>query len=280
MATNELGEFLRARRARVQPVDVGLVSVGRRRVAGLRREEVAVVAGVSSDYYTRLEQGRERHPSAQILDALAGALVLDTQARQHLFRLANTVPPSAPAARSTVSDEMALLLESCPTIPAFVTNRALDVLATNRLADMVFAPFATTTNVALMVFTDPAARSFYVDWNRAAESIVGGLRDGAGHEPHDPRLDAVVAELSPASDTFARLWERHDIRAKDTEFKQLRHPDVGMLDIVFQSLDVRGCPGHQLNLYLAPAGTATVERLALLGSIAATPEWDPSETLH
>ncbi|MCP2167409.1 helix-turn-helix transcriptional regulator [Goodfellowiella coeruleoviolacea] len=271
MSGSELGEFLRARRAQRSPRDAGLPYAGKRRVAGLRREEVAVLAGVNVDYYTRLEQGRESHPSAQVLDALCRALDLDPDAREHLHRLAGTTPDGGPApVPRTVSPELRQLMDGYTTTPAFVLDRNLDVLASNALADALFAPFDPADNLARMVFLDPVARQFYARWEWTAQATVANLRMAAGFDAHDPRLRRLVAELSDGSEHFRTLWHSHQVRGKTHEPKQLVHPDVGPLTLTYQAFDVRGAPGQQLVIYHAEPGTPSARALALLGSLHAT----------
>lgn len=269
MTDNELGAFLRARRARVDPSAAGLPTSGPRRVAGLRREEIAVLAGVSADYYTRLEQGRERHPSAQVLDALSRALDLDTDARAHLFRLANVMPDARVArAPEAVSPALLRLMDNFTATPALVMNRTLDVLATNALADALFSPFADASNLLVMTFVAPEGRTFYRDWHRAAQGAVAHLRESAGHDPHDPRLHELLDQVR--DEEFTRLWEAHDIRGKTQDAKDLLHPDVGPLTLTYQAFDVRGAAGQQLIVYHAEPGSRSAEALALLGTLAAT----------
>lgn len=270
MTANELGRFLRARRSRVGPDEVGLTSFGPRRVPGLRREEVAVVAGVNVDYYARLEQGRERNPSAPVVDALARALVLDEHARAHLFRLAGVVDPAGADTGGTVAEPVRMLLRAITSSPAMVVGPALDVLARNTLADALFSPFTDVDNLARMVLVDPAGRGVFVDWEAAAEATVAVLNHAAGAWPDDRRVTQVIGELTATSDAFARLAARQDVRPKHASTKQLHHPDVGALQLTTQALDVPGFPGQQLHTYLATPGTESSDRLALLGSLAAT----------
>ncbi|MBQ0850790.1 helix-turn-helix domain-containing protein [Streptomyces sp. BH-SS-21] len=272
MDDNHLGEFLRARRAGLQPQDVGMASHGVRKVAGLRREEVAVLAGVNADYYTRLEQGRERNPSPQVLDALSRALCLDTDARGHLFQLAGAVPNDPPAERTPerVSPALRQLMDGYPNTPAFVMNRALDILAANALADALFSPFAPADNLARMTFIDPAGRHFYADWDRAAQATVANLRQAAGFDPDNARLKQVVRTLSEHSADYARLWNTHTVRGKTQDAKRLLHPDVGPLTLTYQAFDVRDAPGQQLLIYHAEPGSPSAQSLDLLGSIHAT----------
>ncbi|MEU4893324.1 helix-turn-helix transcriptional regulator [Streptomyces sp. NPDC044780] len=271
MADNDLGEFLRSRRSGLRPDDVGMASYGTRRVPGLRREEVAVLAGVNADYYTRLEQGRERHPSAQVLDALSRALRLDDDAREHLYRLAGTAPGDpAPRVSDQVSAALRQLLDGYPHTPAFVLNRTLDILAANALADALYSPFRPADNLARMAFADPAGRTFYTDWNRAAQATVANLRHAAGYEPDNPRLRELVDTLTRSSADFARLWDSHTVRGKTHEAKRFLHPDVGPLTLDYQAFDVREAPGQQLVIYHAEPGSSSAEALHLLGSIHAT----------
>ncbi|KOG86705.1 helix-turn-helix transcriptional regulator [Streptomyces varsoviensis] len=271
MDDNHLGEFLRACRSRLLPEDVNMASHGVRRVAGLRREEVAVLAGVNADYYTRLEQGRERHPSPQVLDALSRALLLDTDARDHLHRLAGVAPDDRGSLHTTeqVGPALRQLMDGYPHTPAFVMNRTLDLLAANALADALYAPFAPADNLARMTFLDPAGRQFFQDWDRAAQAAVANLRQASGFDPEHPRLRRLVDTLTEHSPEFRRLWARHSVRGKTRDAKRLLHPDVGPLSLTYQSFDVRDAPGQQLVIYHAELGSPSAQALALLGSLYA-----------
>ncbi|SEE02443.1 Transcriptional regulator, contains XRE-family HTH domain [Streptomyces sp. 2112.3] len=272
MDDNHLGDFLRARRAGLQPEDVGMASYGTRRVTGLRREEVAVLAGVNADYYTRLEQGRERNPSPQVLDALSRALHLDADARAHLHRLAGVTPGDQPSdhAAERVSPALRQLMDGYPNTPAFVMSRAMDLLAANALTDALYAPFCPADNLARMTFLDPASRHFYTDWNRAAQATVANLRQAAGFEPDNPRLRELVATLTEHSADFTRLWNSHTVRGKTQNAKHLLHPGVGPLTLTYQAFDVRDAPGQQLVIYHAEPGSPSAQALHLLGSLHAT----------
>ncbi|GLY05473.1 helix-turn-helix transcriptional regulator [Actinoplanes sp. NBRC 101535] len=267
MPVTDLGAFLAARRARLGPDDVGLVSHGRRRVPGLRREEVAVLAGVSADYYARLEKGRERSPSASVLDAVARALDLGPDAREHLFRLAGMPVDGRGPATDRVDDDLRELLAEWPHLPALVVNRRLDVLARNTIADALHADFADTSNLARMTFLDPAGRTFFAEWPRAAESCVAHLRLALGHDTGDRRTVALVEELAAADDEFRLLWARQDVRGKTYEAKTFRHSAVGTLTLTYRAFDVRGSSGQQLLVYRPAPDSPSADAVRLLGML-------------
>ncbi|OOV21811.1 transcriptional regulator [Streptomyces avermitilis] len=272
-AENALGGFLRARRAQLRPEDTGLRTSGRRRVPGLRREEVATLAGVSTDYYMRLEQGRERHPSQQILEAVARALRLDDEAVAHLYRVAT---PSTRRTRRAprverVAPHLRRLLDTWSDTPAFVLGHALDILARNRLAAALYAGFAHSDNLLRMTFLDPAAHHFYRDWEHAAESCVATLRRAAGIDAEDPRLWELVGELSMKNADFRVLWARHDVRGKTREAKLFHHAQVGDLELHYEAFTVNSAPSQQLIVYQAEPGGTSADALALLGSLSAGP---------
>jgi transcriptional regulator with XRE-family HTH domain len=268
--TSELGEFLRSRRGEVRPDDVGLPAGRSRRVPGLRREEVALLGGVSVDYYVRLEQGRERNPSAQVLDALAEALRLDDDARQHAFRLAGLAPRPVSARPEQASPHLRQLMDGWPDTPAVVLSRCYDVLARNRLATALYDVFTYSDNLLLNIFLDPAARAFYADWQRAAANTVAGFRLSTGSMPDDPRTAAIVEELHATSPEFRRFWARNQARGKSTEVKTFAHREVGAITVCMQTFDIREAPGQQLVVYHAEPGSPDAQALKLLGSIAAT----------
>ncbi|MGW0909658.1 helix-turn-helix domain-containing protein [Streptomyces sp. NPDC002853] len=276
MARSELGAYLTARRALVTPAAVDLPATGHRRVPGLRREEVALLAGVSADYYVRLEQGRERSPSAQVLDALATALRLDEDGRLHLFRVAGVGPRvRAAAVVDRVEPSLLALMDAWPHNPAVVYNRAYDVLASNAIADALFHGWAHSRNLLHVVFTDPAARAFYRDWYDVARNSVAGFRLGHGVAPDDPRVRQVLAELLALSPEFAELWARHDARGKALERKRFEHREVGPLTLTMQTFDVRSAPGQELVVYHAEPASPSSEALTLLGSLTATTRQAP-----
>ena len=267
----ELGDFLRSRRALLGPADVGLVSVGLRRVPGLRREEVAQLAGVSVDYYVRLEQGRERSPSVQVLEALATALRLDEDGRAHLFRLAGQAAPApGPVAPDRVDPALLQLMAAWPDNPALVYNRAYDVLAANPIAEALFGDFGAHGNLMTLVFTEPRAREFYADWPRIAANSVAGFRRNHGEQPGDPRVVAVLTELLATSAEFAQLWARHDVRGKTQDTKVFRHPEVGVVTLGLQTFAVRSAPGQELVVYQAAPGSPSADAVKMLGSLAAS----------
>ncbi|TNC25423.1 helix-turn-helix domain-containing protein [Amycolatopsis alkalitolerans] len=272
---NELGEFLRARRDLVSPRQAGLPGDGERRVPGLRREEVALLAGVSTDYYIRLEQGRERHPSDQVLDAIARALRLDEDGATHLFRLAMPAPQVATrVSPPTVDPELRTLMEHFIHAPATVLGPALDVLAANSLSTALYAGFARFDNLARMVFLDPAAVEFYLDWDSVARSTVASLRAASAPFHDDPRVSEVVGELTVRSPAFASYWARHEVRPRRAERKRFRHPLVGELEVHAQALSVTNAPGQQLFVYSAEPGSPSADGLTLLGRLSAEPaEW-------
>ncbi|MBG6090442.1 helix-turn-helix transcriptional regulator [Actinomadura viridis] len=271
-SSTPLGEFLRARREGLKPQDVGLPEYGRRRVKGLRREEVALLAGMSSDYYVRLEQGRESSPSPQVIEAVARALLLDGEAADHLRRLAQ--PRELRFRRHVqeqVSPQLVQLMDGFAHSPAFALGPALDILAGNAMADALHEAFSPADNLARMVFCDPAGREFYQEWERAAHSCVAELRAAYGHDPDNARIAEVVADLSAQSPEFADLWGRHDVKSKSQEGKLLRHRRVGDLHIQFSALTVNGAPHQQLVVYQAEPASPTAIAFQRLAGRAGAP---------
>ncbi|MET1073769.1 MAG: helix-turn-helix transcriptional regulator [Umezawaea sp.] len=259
MTGTPLGDFLRARREALKPSDVNLPQHGHRRVKGLRRDEVARLAGVSGDYYTRLEQGRDSSPSPQVVQSVARALRLDTAATEHLWRL---VLPREAAVWSRGDDlrvgvQLRQLVDDWTGSPAFVVGPALDILAANTMTGALHEGFTPADNLARMVFLDTAGREFYQEWERAAHSCVAEIRSAYGHDPDNARIADVVAELSASSPEFAELWARHEVKPKTQEGKHLRHPRVGDLHIRFATFTVSGAPHQQLVVYQAEPASAT-----------------------
>ncbi|MDX3244148.1 MULTISPECIES: helix-turn-helix transcriptional regulator [unclassified Streptomyces] len=270
----DLGDFLRSRRARIQPEEVGLPSHGRRRVPGLRREEVAQLAGVSVDYYIRLEQGRGPSVSDTVLDAVARVLRLDDTERAYLHAVARPRKPSGGSAAPRVRAGVQLLLDSMERTPAFVVDVRMDVLAWNALADAVFGYSRSTPdgrNIPRHVFLDPASRDFYPEWSAVAVQCVAHLRMQAGHHQEDRRLTSLVGELSLKSEDFRRLWADHPVRACAYGVKRVQHPVAGPLTFPYETLTIAEDPNQSLLIYTPQPGSDTAERLALLGSWTTSP---------
>jgi transcriptional regulator with XRE-family HTH domain len=276
----DIRDFLATRRAKLSPEQVGLPTSARRRVAGLRREEVAVLAGVSTEWYTRLEKGHISGVSEEVLDAVAHALRLDDEERTYLFDLARAARPVHRRATRRREVEIAppiqWMLDSITMSAALVQNGRLDVVATNPLARALHAPmFASKTtaahgraNFARYFFLDSSSRDFFVDWDAGAAATVALLRAEAGREPHDKALRELVGDLSTLSSEFRTLWASHDIRIRHGGIKRLQHPEFGCLELTYQSvaLPTSMRAVHDLSLYTAEPGTPHEERLKLLAS--------------
>ncbi|MFC4030048.1 helix-turn-helix domain-containing protein [Streptomyces polygonati] len=272
--------FLRSRRDRITAGQAGLPAYGQRRVPGLRRGEVAALAGVSVEYYTRLERGNLRGVSDSVLDALAQALRLDDTERMYLYDLARAAGP-APEARTrqrtvrpAVRPSVARIIEGIPELPACVMNNRLDILAANPLGRALYAQmYADPTcgaNVARFAFFNPAARLFYVDWERMAGLAVGALRIEAGRRPYDRELSNLIGELSTRSDAFRVMWGSHDVHVFRESTKRLRHPVVGDLELDQETMSLPDESGLSVVVYSAPPGTAAADGLKLLASWSAT----------
>lgn len=271
LVVTDLGAFLRSRRARIDPHAAGFPYAGVRRVPGLRREEVAVLAGVSSDYYTKLEQGREDHPSSQILEALARTFDLSDDERRYLYGLAGLVPQRGSGHGSAAVDPQLLrLMDAWPATPAMILSATLGVLARNELARALYSGFTLDDNLLRMTFLDPEGRRFYRDWNRAAEASVANLRAASVDERNEAPVKSLVAELGAGAPAFTRLWEQQEVRGKTHEPKSFHHADVGPITLTYQAFDVRSAPGQQLVVYDAEPGSRSADALRLLGSIAAS----------
>ena len=278
----EVREFLITRRAKISPEQAGVPDVGTRRVPGLRRGEVAALAGVSVEYYARLERGALAGASTSVLDAVARALQLDDAERTHLFDLARAADGSSalrrrrrPAKRWTPRPSLQWVLDTITHGPALVRNGRMDLLATNHLGRAMHAPLYDRTasgppNFARFTFLDEEAQRFYTDWDTAADTAVAILRTEAGRDPHDRALHDLVGELSTRSDDFRRRWGRHDVRLHGAGTKAFRHPVVGELDLAYESVDMVSEPGLTLTIYAAEPASATAEALLLLASWAAT----------
>lgn len=266
---NTLGEYLRARRELVTPEQVGIPVLGIRRVPGLRREEVAMLSGISAEYYLRLEQGRDRHPSTQVLEAIARVLQLDDDT--YLLSLAAQRPRRrrAKPRQETLPSSTAQLIGQLP-FPAFAEGRFLDVLAANPLATALSPRLVAGGNRLRDVFLNQAEQDLFEDWERAAAALLAGFRRTVGRSTDDPRVVELVGELSVASPEFRRLWARHDIAERTGARVLLDHPTVGRLRLDREKLAVAGTDGIMLVVYHAQLGTESAERLALLGSAVAT----------
>jgi transcriptional regulator with XRE-family HTH domain len=286
---SEIREFLTSRQAKITPERAGLTSYGSRRVPGLRREEVAVLAGVSVPYYTRIERGELNGVSDSVLEALARALELDEAERAHLFDLARSVRPTSPprrrrARRRPVRPSVQHMLDAITGAAAFVHNTRLDNLATNELARALYSDMFSRSaapgpvNSARYVFLDPGARDFYIDWDRGASDVVAVLRSAAGRDPYDRELSDLVGELSTQSEEFRTRWAAHNVRFHDTGIKEFHHPVVGELTLTYNRMELSADPGLAITIYTAEPGTKSAEALSLLGSWAATSDQrDPAQ---
>jgi len=277
----QIREFLASRRARITPEQAGLPGYGgNRRVTGLRREEAALLAGVSIDYYVRLERGHLAGASDAVLDGVARALQLDDAERDHLFDLAR--PSERTPARqrrsreSGVSASVQRVLDAITDAPAWVRNARHDMLAANRMARALYAPLLADprrpANNARFVYLDPASRDFFTDWDRAADDIAAMLRSEAGRNPYDRKLVELIGELSTRSENFRARWAAHNVRFHRTGHKKLHHPVVGDLDLSFEAMELPSRPGLTMLVYTAPKDSPTADSLTLLAGWAATTE--------
>ena len=287
---NEMREFLTSRRARITPDQAGLrtYGVGARRVPGLRREEVALLAGVSVDYYTRLERGNANGVSDTVLEALARALQLDDTERAHLFDLARATQLSAPrkSRRSPQQIRPAVrhLLDAMAGVPAFVRNGRLDILGATRLGRALYSQhfdsLAQPPNTARFVFLDDRAAAFYADWDRVATDVVAVLRAEAGRDPYDRELSDLVGELSTRSELFRTLWAAHNVHRHDTGVKRFHHPLVGDLSLTFETMELVADHGLTMFVYTAEPGSKSEQALNLLASWTATPDQEITHADH
>jgi len=265
---NTLGGYLRARRELVDPATVGLRVAGVRRTPGLRREEVATLAGISADYYLRLEQGRDRHPSAQVLEALAQVFGLDPAATGYLLSLAAARPAEPPARRprrETVPASIRQLIAAI-NLPAFVESRMFDVLAANPRATALSPSIRPGENRLRSMFLDPAEADLYPDWPKAIGGMIANFRASIGPDADDPRIAQLVGELSLASEPFRKLWARHDVRALAGGAVTMNHPQAGPLELWREKLSIGDSGGQLLVIYHAEPGSASaaaLERLAV-----------------
>lgn len=264
--TNALGEYLRARRELTDPAAAGLPVIGVRRTPGLRREEVATLAGISADYYLRLEQGRDRNPSPQVLEALARVFRLDALATHHLLSLSTARPSAAARRRGEVVPTGIRQLLEVINLPAFVESRTFDVLAANHLATAVSPSIRPGVNRLRAIFLDPAEQVLWEDWEQVARGMVAGFRTSVGGDVNDPRIVQLVGELSLGSDTFRRLWARHDVTALAGGSMRLQHPQVGRLELRREKLLLGDTDGQILAIYHAEPGSQTAGALDALAA--------------
>jgi transcriptional regulator with XRE-family HTH domain len=270
--SNALGEYLRARRELVDPADVGLRVAGVRRTPGLRREEVATLAGISADYYLLLEQGRDRNPSPPVLEALARVFGLDATATHYLLSLSVARPSTPRRPRREVVPPGIRQLLAALDLPAFVESRMFDVLAANRLATALSPCIRPGENRLRSVFLDEDEQDLYPDWEQATGGMIASFRASIGTAVDDPRTAQLVGELSLASDLFRRLWARHDVNALAGGPARMRHPQVGMLELRREKLPIGDSDGQLLVIYHAEPYSDSTRSLALLGSLVATDE--------
>ncbi|MEV0585528.1 helix-turn-helix transcriptional regulator [Nonomuraea sp. NPDC050310] len=265
---DDLASFLRTRRSRVDPSVVGIRTDSRRRVEGLRREEVAHLSGVSVDYYVRLEQGRATQPSEQVLDALARVLGLDETERGHLYRLARQRRRRAKSPSGRLRPELLRVLDLVTDAPALIMDHRMDVAAGNRLAGLLYGRELPGLNTARHIFLEEAERGLYADWDRCTLDVVGHLRLAAGKYPDDPRLASLIGELAMGSDRFRRLWARADVRARTHGRKAYRHPLVGLLELHQENFALPDDSGMELLVLSAAPGSPAEDGLRLLSSFS------------
>ncbi|MFJ1646336.1 helix-turn-helix transcriptional regulator [Streptomyces sp. NPDC088258] len=281
---SDIRAFLASRRAKITPQRAGLPAYGgNRRVPGLRREEVALLAGVSIDYYIRLERGHIAGASEEVLDAVANALQLDDAERAHLYDLARAAakrPRRTKRTRGPVPDSVLRVLESMADSPAFIRNGRLDILAANPLGRALYAPLYTgnaphPVNIARFQFLDPRGRDFFPDWDESLNTTVALLRTEAGRAPHDSDLTGLVGELVTRSEEFRNAWAKHNVRLHHTGRKSFRHPAVGVLTLDFDAMELPAQPGLTLTAYSSAPSTPEHDALRLLASWAATEDTAP-----
>ncbi|MYQ79724.1 MULTISPECIES: helix-turn-helix transcriptional regulator [unclassified Streptomyces] len=272
---DDLAGFLRTRRARVDPASAGISADSRRRVDGLRREEVAHLSGVSVDYYVRLEQGRATQPSEQVLDALARVLGLDETEREHLDRLARQRRRRAKTPGGRVRPELLRVLDLVTDAPALIMDHRMDVLAGNRLARLLYGRALPGMNTARHLFLEEAERGLYAEWEQCTLDAVGHLRLAAGKYPDDARLASLIGELSMGSDRFRRLWARADVRARTHGRKVYRHPLVGVLELHQENFSLVDAPGREMIVLSAAPGSPAEDGLRLLSGLGAESDGAP-----
>jgi transcriptional regulator with XRE-family HTH domain len=275
----DVAEFLRTRRDRITPDRAGIIGGTRRRVQGLRREEVAMLAGVSVEYYARMERGNLAGVSPEVLDSVAQALQLDEAETDHLAALARTAGPRPGRRRKrpaeqTVRPSLQRFLDAVTGAPVWMRDRRMNFIAANPLGRALYAPVlddpANQANTARFTFLNPAAHTFFPEWERAADDMVATLRGYAGQNPHDKQLTDLIGELVTRSDTFRHRWAAHNVRHHRAGIKRIHHPEVGDLELAYEAMDLPLNPDWFLFAYTAEPGSPTEERLMILGSLAAT----------
>jgi transcriptional regulator with XRE-family HTH domain len=277
---DDLAGFLRTRRSRVDPAGAGIPADSRRRVQGLRREEVAHLSGVSVDYYVRLEQGRATQPSEQVLDALARVLGLDDTERGHLYRLARQRRRKAKSPTGRLRAELPRVLDLITGAPAFIVDHRLDAAAGNRLAELLYGRPVKGLNTARHIFLEETGRGLYADWDQCTLDVVGHLRLAAGKYPEDPRLASLIGELAMGSERFRRLWARADVRARTYGRKAYRHPLVGELELHQENFTLPDESGMELLVLSAAPGSPSADALRLLAGLDADRDARPQPDLR
>ena len=276
---DEVSDFLRSRRDRLTPQQVGIIGGGRRRVPGLRREEVAILADVSLDYYARMERGDLSGVSPQILESVAKALRLDDAETDHLHDLARTTDPTParrrkPGRPQAVRPGLQRFIDAVTGAPVWIRDRRMNIITANQLGLALYAPLLADAdgrgNTARFMFLSPAARNFFPDWDQGADDIVATLRTYAGQNPRDRQLTDLIGELITRSEGFQLRWAAHNVRHHRTGIKRIHHPDVGDLDLNYEAMDLPADPEWFMFGYTADPGSPTEERLRLLGSLAAS----------
>ncbi|WP_199484963.1 helix-turn-helix transcriptional regulator [Actinomadura craniellae] len=277
--TNALGTYLRARREQVTPQQAGIPDVGVRRVPGLRREEVAMLAGISADYYLRLERGRDRNPSVQVLESIARVLHLDDDHMAHMLALVAEVPRRRRPPRKGTPPPGALKLLDSLVQPAFIEDRYFDILASNDLARALSPRLAAGGNQLRDLFLDPAEQALHPDWKDVTECFIANLRQAVGNDVEDPRFIELTGELSLASPRFRQLWARHEVRGQRGAPLRLQHPQVGELTLNRERLSIGGAEDLMLVVYHPDAGSGDADKLTLLAS-AGLPTSDTRSDEH
>ena len=279
VAGSDVGDFLRTRRNRLTPEQTGIIAGGRRRVKGLRREEVATLAGISVDYYAKMERGDLSGVSPQVVTALARALQLDEAEVDHLHALVRAADPRSTQSRSrsgrtTIRPGLQRFIDAVTEAPVWVRNRRMDYVAANPMGRALYSPLlddsTSKVNTARFMFLNPASRDFFPDWNQGADDIVATLRTYAGANPHDSELTQLIGELATRSNAFRMRWAAHHVRHHRAGIKRVHHPDVGDLELAYEAMELPSYPDLHMFACTAEPGSPSDERLKLLASLAAS----------